>query len=122
MDRELAGSLVVSMARGAHRAETDAVCAGRPEAFEVVCFTAEPFSTRGEARMVAQLAAARGWNTLLVVTSDYHVRRARLLFGRCYGGRLVVVGAPSGYGLDVVLTDVHEAAGLLYSTLLARSC
>lgn len=122
MNRKLAGSLVVSMARGAHRAETDAVCKGRQTSFEIVCFSADPFNTRGEARMVSQLAAARGWTELLVVTSDYHVRRVRLVFSRCFRGRLVVVGAPSGGGLDVVLTDAHEAAGLLYATLVARSC
>lgn len=118
----LADTLVVSMGRGGQRADTDAVCAGEPTGFEVVCFTAVPFSTRGEARMVAQLAAARGWSSLLVVTSDYHVRRARRQFSRCYDGGLVVVGAPTGYGPAVVLTDAHEAAGLLYSTIVARGC
>ena len=38
------------------------------------------------------------------MTSDYHARRARLLFGRCYDGSLVVVGAPSSGGPAVVLT------------------
>jgi uncharacterized SAM-binding protein YcdF (DUF218 family) len=118
----LADTLVVSMARGGQRAETDAACAAEPAGVEVICFTADPFSTRGEARAVAQLAAARGWEKLLVVTSNYHVRRAQLLFDRCYEGALVVVGASGGDGAAVVLTDTHEAAGLLYANLIARGC
>ena len=52
-----------------------------------------PFSTRGEARAIGRLARARGWNRVVVVTSTFHVTRTRLLFHRCYGGRLWVVGA-----------------------------
>jgi uncharacterized SAM-binding protein YcdF (DUF218 family) len=122
LDAQLADTLVVSMARGGQRDETDAACASEPVNVEVICFTADPFSTRGEARAVAQLAAARGWTKLLVVTSDYHVRRARLLFSRCYDGSFDVVGARSGRGPAVVLTDAHEAAGLVYATLFGRGC
>ena len=122
LDAQLADTLVVSMARGGQRAATDAVCADEPAEIEVICFTADPFNTRGEARAIAQLSAARGWTKLLVVTSDYHVRRARLLFARCYDGSLAVVGASSGGDPDVVLTDAHEAAGLVYANLVARGC
>lgn len=122
VDQGLADTLVVSMARGGQRRATDEACGSPPPGVDVVCFTADPFNTRGEARWVSQLAAARGWSSLLVVTSDYHVRRAGLLFGRCFRGRLTVVGAPSGLGPSVVLTDVHEAGGLLQATLVARDC
>lgn len=122
VDEQVAETLVISMGRGGQRAATDAACAEEPTDFEVICFKADPFTTRGEAQLVARLAAARGWTKLLVVTSDYHVRRARLLFGRCFDGSLVVVGAPSSGGPAVVLTDAHEGAGLLYANLVARGC
>jgi len=122
LDAQLADTLVVSMARGGQRAATDAVCADEPAEIEVICFTADPFNTRGEAQAIAQLSAARGWTKLLVVTSDYHVRRARLLFARCYDDSLAVVGASSGGDSDLVLTDAHEAAGLAYANLVARGC
>ena len=70
LDEQLADTLVVSMGRGGQRRATDAVCASQPTDFEVICFRADPFTTRGEARAVARLAAARGWTKLLVVTSD----------------------------------------------------
>src|SRR4029453_7455561 len=110
--------LVVSMGRGGQRHATDAACAREPTDFEVICFTADPFTTRGEAQVGARLAAARGWTKLLVVTSDYHVRRARLLFSRCFDGSLVVVGAPSNGGPAILLPAPHEGAGLFYAGLV----
>ena len=64
----------------------------RGASFRVICFTPDPDSTRGEAEAVAALAARRGWRSLVVVTSTYHVTRARLLFRRCFRGRLAVTG------------------------------
>jgi uncharacterized SAM-binding protein YcdF (DUF218 family) len=44
--------------------------------------------------MVRDLAARRGWRSVVVVTSTYHARRAQLLLGRCFDGRLQIVAAP----------------------------
>jgi len=69
--------------------------AGHYGSVRVLCFDAVPYSTRGEARTVARLARRRGWGSIVVVTSTFHVTRARMLFRRCYDGRLAVVGAAS---------------------------
>jgi uncharacterized SAM-binding protein YcdF (DUF218 family) len=61
----------------------------------VVCFTAVPFSTRGEARTITRLAGERGWSSIVVVTSTFHVTRADMLFHRCYHGEIRVVGSGS---------------------------
>lgn len=91
--------------------------------FEVICFRARPFSTRGEAREVGRLARERGWRSLIVVTSPYHVERARILFGRCYPGRLEMVAAESRLSvLEHVERIAHESAGLAYGLTLARGC
>ncbi len=69
-------------------------CEGRTS-LRALCFRADPYSTRGEARSVAELARRRGWSSIVVVTSGYHVRRARLLFRRCLGDVHVAFrGAP----------------------------
>jgi uncharacterized SAM-binding protein YcdF (DUF218 family) len=60
-----------------------------------LCFHAKPYSTRGEAQTVGRLARKRGWRTVVVVTSRYHVRRAHLLFARCVHARLLFVSAPA---------------------------
>jgi uncharacterized SAM-binding protein YcdF (DUF218 family) len=61
----------------------------------VICFEPAPFSTRGEARAVGRLARQHGWTKIVVVTSTFHVSRARMLFHRCYPGRLWTVGTPT---------------------------
>jgi uncharacterized SAM-binding protein YcdF (DUF218 family) len=68
---------------------------GRVAGARVICFEPRPFSTRGEARAIARLARQHGWNAVVVVTSTFHVTRARLLFRRCYRGRLWMIGTPT---------------------------
>lgn len=53
---------------------------------EVVCLTPDPSSTAGEAAAFAELAAERGWGSVLAVTGDYHAQRASMLLSRCYDG------------------------------------
>ncbi|SEN40380.1 YdcF family protein [Cryobacterium sp. TMT1-3] len=60
---------------------------------EVDCFDPHPTTTRGEAEAIAVFATARGWNRVIVVTSSYHVSRARVQISRCYAGSLAVIGA-----------------------------
>jgi uncharacterized SAM-binding protein YcdF (DUF218 family) len=65
----------------------------RRRPYRVLCVHPVPYSTRGEAETVERIADARRWRRVVVVTSVYHVRRARLLFDRCLGaGRVAVVG------------------------------
>lgn len=59
---------------------------GRPEV-AVRCLVPDPATTSGEAEQVATIAREEGWERVVVVTSDYHVTRTRMLVGRC-GDRL----------------------------------
>ncbi len=63
--------------------------------FRVLCFEASPYSTRGEAETVTKLAREHGWHRIVVVTSTYHVTRARMLFRRCFHGSVWTVGTSS---------------------------
>ena len=47
-------------------------------------------NTREEAEALAGLVANRGWKRILVVTSNYHARRARFIFGRVFRSGLTV--------------------------------
>ena len=95
--------------------------AGRYLQARVLCFTAEPFSTRGEAETVARLARMRGWNRVVVVTSTFHLTRARMLFRRCYHGGLWMVGAPFPWW-KLPKEWATETGKLVVQTLLERSC
>jgi hypothetical protein len=84
----VADTLVISDGRAPGWDEANALCGSR-----AVCFRPDPYSTQGEARWIADEAARRGWDSVVVVTSTYHVRRARMIVERCYRGELAVVGA-----------------------------
>ena len=95
--------------------------AGRGPTYQVVCFEPHPDSTRGEAEAVGKLAAAHGWKSVVLVTSGFHVTRARMLFRRCYDGKLDAVGA--SYPLwSIPKVVVSEWAKLVYAVVFARGC
>jgi uncharacterized SAM-binding protein YcdF (DUF218 family) len=87
---------ISTVERTRHWREARRLCtAGRYGRARVVCFDAVPFSTQGEARTIARLARERGWRSVVVVTSTFHVTRADMLFRRCVKLPLYVVGTGS---------------------------
>jgi uncharacterized SAM-binding protein YcdF (DUF218 family) len=113
--------LVISDGRARGWAQANRLCREGGGSFAVLCFRPDPYSTRGEARETARLARARGWQTLVVVTSSYHITRARMLFQRCFGGRVEAVG--TRYPLHQIPSMlVTEMAKYLYEVTFARSC
>jgi uncharacterized SAM-binding protein YcdF (DUF218 family) len=80
--RGVSPTLVISDGRADGWARANRLC-GEPR---VRCFRPDPYSTRGEARW----ASRQGWDSLVVVTSTYHIRRTRELFERCFEGELSV--------------------------------
>lgn len=91
--------------------------------FEVVCPRPEPDSTRAEAKAVADLARSRGWSSIAVVTSNFHVTRAGILFRRCFEGEVKMVGAASSFSRDILRKQItHEAAGVLELLGRSRGC
>jgi uncharacterized SAM-binding protein YcdF (DUF218 family) len=107
--------LVVSRSTHPKAAELHACRTG------ALCFRANPYSTRGEARAIARLAAARHWRMVDVVTSQFHVFRARILIRRCYHGGLRMVGAPEP-AWRLPYDAVKETVKLVYQETFARSC
>ena len=77
--------------------------AGRGEGFRVVCFSPDPDSTRGEAERTGRLAREQGWRRILLVTSRFHVTRARMLFDRCVDGDV------DALGVDYPATSIPQA-------------
>jgi uncharacterized SAM-binding protein YcdF (DUF218 family) len=106
------------ISRGSRLKLEDRLCDGETR-FEVVCFSAS--STRGEARIVSRIARERHLRLLDVVTSQFHVYRARRIFERCYDGTLRMVGSPQQWWMlpKYMLT---ESAKLAYQSVFARGC
>jgi len=95
----------------------DALCGHRG----IKCFHASPYSTEGEAQTVGRLSRGRGWDRIVVVTSRYHLRRARMLFERCLHRRPQVVAARTTF-LDYVDVVPWEWGKLVYQLTVDRSC
>jgi hypothetical protein len=87
----------------------------------VSCFQADPYSTIGEAATFRSVAARHGWRSVLVVTSVYHVTRARMLFRRCLDGPVYATGADEG-ALGLAHGAFWEWPKLVYSLTVRRGC
>ncbi len=88
---------------------------------EVVCRTASPYSTRGESRLVASVAEKRGWGSLVVVSSRYHLFRAERIFERCTDARLAMRGAAESWWRNVIAVPM-EWAKLALAETTRRDC
>jgi uncharacterized SAM-binding protein YcdF (DUF218 family) len=99
----------------------DLAAHGVPES-AIVPFAHHAQDTRDECIAIGQLISSRGWNRILLVTSNYHTRRSRYICERAFptGTALRVISAPdseydprswwqSRMGLKIFF---HELVGL----------
>ena len=92
VERGVAPVLVISDGLDPRWKQANRLCrSGGPK---VLCPRPDPYSTRGEAQMAARLAEEHGWDSLAVVTSRFHLFRARRLFERCLDADLAFVASP----------------------------
>jgi uncharacterized SAM-binding protein YcdF (DUF218 family) len=115
--RGVAPTLVISDGRAEGWEEANAWCAREG----VLCFRPDPYSTRGEARWVSDEAERRGWDSVVVVTSIYHVRRSRFVFERCLGAHVAVTGARPGPE-DFAVGVAWEWPKSVYYSGFTRGC
>lgn len=98
------------------------LCQNPPAGVTVTCFQPQPATTRGEAEFVGRLAAEHGWKTIIVVTSRYHISRARLILDRCVSGRVEMVSSQESISAsDWLYQYVYQSAGYV-KTLFHQSC
>ena len=119
--RGLTSTVVVSVN---NRYQKTAVnfCRQPPHGIAVYCFTPDPGTTRGEAEHLRQLVRQHGWTRVAVVTSTYHVSRARMIVQRCFGGTLLMVPARASHSVaDWAFQYVYQSAGWIKAQFL-RSC
>jgi uncharacterized SAM-binding protein YcdF (DUF218 family) len=83
----LVQSTVVEEA-GAHR------CLPPVPDVTILCFHADPDTTRGEAHYIAEEAERRHWKSIVLATTPDQAWRARLRTTRCFGGDVYVATSP----------------------------
>jgi uncharacterized SAM-binding protein YcdF (DUF218 family) len=74
-------------------AGTDRCLAAVPDV-TILCFHADPNTTRGEAHYIAEEAKRRHWKSVVLVTTPDQAWRARLRTTRCFGGEVYVATSP----------------------------
>ena len=118
-----AKTLVVSQDEAAHDPARYSLCHGpKPKRYTLVCRTAAPFSTRGEARMIADLVKKNSWVSVVVVTSRYHLYRARMLLRRCSGVDLSMRATDGDSWSQKAVAIPLEYVKLARAETFQRSC
>ena len=88
---------------------------------KIICFRADPLTTRGEAEYASRLAAEHHWDRIIVVSERSQATRARLLFKRCTAVQLEMV--PVTDPRPNLLFDVtYEWGALAKALVLVRTC
>ena len=113
--------LVISGGFDPRQPRANRFCQEGGDGFSVACFTPDPDSTRGEARKVAELARKHGWRRVLVVTSRFHVTRARRLFDRCLDADVDAVGVDYSWA-SIPAAVAGEWVKLGLSETVRRGC
>lgn len=73
---------------------SDTDCLPPAGGVRVMCFEADPRTTRGEARWIAAVAAQRHWDSIILVTTPDQAWRARLRVSQCFPGKVYNATAP----------------------------
>ncbi len=63
-----------------------AICDGSAYSFATGCRLSNPVNTFGNAIVTSEVAAERGWRSVILVTSDDHIARSHMLLRRCFDG------------------------------------
>jgi uncharacterized SAM-binding protein YcdF (DUF218 family) len=114
MEQGNAPVLVLSSTGNPGNVHADRIC-DQPSLvpYDLVCFTPDVDTTRGEARSIARLAADNGWDSVTVVTSRYHVTRASAYIGQCSDEDInLVASKPDASAVEWLRRFAEESVAL----------
>ena len=89
----------------------------------IICFIANPHTTQGEARELRELTAQYGWTKVMVITSSYHISRARMIVQRCFKGEVLMIEAKAHHGVsEIAYQYLYQTGAYLKAFTLTRGC
>jgi uncharacterized SAM-binding protein YcdF (DUF218 family) len=97
-------------------------CRNQNPGYQVICFQPDPGSTRGEAREIGRLAREHHWRSVIVITSRYHISRARMIIERCMPGTVLMVAAPGKPAVSTWLRQFFYQSAAYVKAFAARGC
>jgi uncharacterized SAM-binding protein YcdF (DUF218 family) len=115
----IAPMLVVSAERNGRDEPRARIC--RTKADDVICVYGGPFATSGEAQAISRLAEDRGWDTIILVSSDVERFRLERAFQRCGDFRVATYGVDEPWWNKVVGIPL-EWVKLAVSETVRRNC
>jgi uncharacterized SAM-binding protein YcdF (DUF218 family) len=126
MDRTVgppAGLLLLSDVGPAVGDGPNPLCGTAEPGYAIACFVPDPLTTAGEAEAIGRLAERQGWERIAIVTTSYHVTRARARVARCVEAEVVAVAAaPDLPLLERSGKSVRELAALARDALEGDAC
>jgi len=117
----LADTVVISIPRSPGW-ELRRTCRRPGAGYTVICIRPEPSTTRGEAEELHRLTGSHHWTSVMVITSTYHVARARMLVKRCESARLLVVAASGRPSIATFAYQYLYQTGAFVKTFLHPNC
>lgn len=121
IDQHLASTLVVSVS-SPDKYGARPVCQHQPAGYRVVCFSPSPATTQGEAREIGRLVRTNHWTSIMVVTSRYHVSRARLIIDRCVQAKVLMVAAPGHPSAGTWVYQFLYQSGAFVKAVIQPGC
>ncbi|UQX88600.1 YdcF family protein [Jatrophihabitans telluris] len=88
----------------------------------IICFYPWPPTTRGEAQKITELAAQYHWKSIMVVTSTFHISRARVIVRRCFPGQVSMVDTRRHIPLSQWAYEFSYQTGAWIKAGLNRDC
>ncbi len=119
--QHLAGTVVISV-ESDEQFRAKSACRNQNPAYQVICFQPSPKTTQGEAEEIGRLAAQHHWKSIIVVTSKYHISRARVIVERCLPGQVLMVAAPGKPSLTKWGYEFLYQTGAFAKAMLNRKC
>lgn len=101
--------------------EKDVVACDEP-GMRVICFSADPRTTQGEARDLAEYARSNGWDSVAVITQTPHITRARVLLERCWSGELSMLSSGEPHTLGEWAYEYVYQTGAFAKVLAQQEC
>lgn len=101
-EQGIADTVVMSNPYGPNDKTMARFCEAGTDRITVICFRPSPSTTAGEAMEVRDLAAQRGWTSVLVISWRYHLPRAKYIFGQCFDGTTIMRAVPRSYPFSLL--------------------
>ncbi|SDB79876.1 hypothetical protein GA0111570_101147 [Raineyella antarctica] len=97
-------------------------CGEQRQGYTIQCVIPDPYTTRGEARLLAEQVRAHGWKHVAVFTSTPHTARTRMLMERCVPATVSIWNYPEHRGPFSWLREFVYQSGAWVKAQFIRSC